>query len=213
MKNTCLMAVVALLMVSVACKKENKAEQLAALESAYQSGVLSKGEYDAKRLALMGPSPGAPLAPAPAANPVAPPQNPPSDAPPTRAVEAPQVLEPPAASAPPRTAQKKPTPFVSQSRAAARPPIPPTAGQPAPITQPPAAPPARVPEPPVAQPSSTPKSRATDDTEPQPLAGCEDEEYKSGKVKGERQRFYQASPDSVKKAARAALESLDFDIH
>ena len=70
MKNAWLMAVVALLVWNAAgCKKENKAEQLAALDNAYQSGVLTKGEYDAKRLALLGPPP------APAAAPVTPPRS------------------------------------------------------------------------------------------------------------------------------------------
>lgn len=91
MKNTWLMTVVALLVLSAgACKRENKAEQLAALDSAYQSGVLSKAEYDAKRLALVGP----------------PPANPPSDTPPAPAPAPPE----PAARRPSPAAQTRPAP-------------------------------------------------------------------------------------------------------
>src|ERR1039457_878545 len=97
MKNTWLMAVVAWLVLSAAaCKKENQAEQLAALDGAYQAGVLSKAEYDAKRLALMGPPPAAPVTPAPATNPAAPPQAAPSPVPrkPAPVVTQPQAAPP-----------------------------------------------------------------------------------------------------------------------
>ncbi len=45
------------------------------------------------------------------------------------------------------------------------------------------------------------------------MAGCDDAEYRSGKVKGAKQRFYPASPEEVKKAAREALARLDFNLH
>src|ERR1022692_4385872 len=107
MKNTWLLAVVAWLVLSAAaCKKENKAEQLAALDGAYQAGVRSKAEYDAKRLALMGPPP--------AATPAAPPQKPPAAAPPAPAVEAPPAAAPPAAPVRPKPEPHKPAAGVTQ---------------------------------------------------------------------------------------------------
>lgn len=186
MKNNWLMAVVALLVLSAAaCKKENKAEQLAALDSAYQAGVLSKGEYDTKRLALMGPPPVTPAAPAPAA------------------------------LAPPNPEPGKPTPFATQSQAVppGRTNAPPGTAQPAAATSPPAPPPAPAPAAQPAQAIPAPQPAAADEAEPRPLAGCVDAESKSGKVKGALQRFYPAPLNSVVAAARAALRSLDFAIH
>jgi hypothetical protein len=57
----------AALLTATACNRTNKAEQLAALDSAYQSGLLTKDEYDAKRGALTAaaPAPVAAQAPAP----------------------------------------------------------------------------------------------------------------------------------------------------
>jgi hypothetical protein len=199
-----------LLVASAACRKDNKAEQLAALENAYRSGVLTQGEYDAKRLALMGPppAPAAPVTPQPVANPVPPPQNPPSDtaAAPARAVEA-----LPAPSRLPAPPPRQPAPVVTRSQAAT--------GA-APVTQPPAAPPAHEPELPAVEKLPAVETRPAPQTsagesepEPAPLPGCEDAEYRSGKVKGARQRFYPAPVDSVKRAAGAALRSLDFNIH
>jgi hypothetical protein len=52
----------AVLFAGTACNRTNKAEQLAALDSAYQSGLLTKQEYDAKKLALTATA----AAPAPA---------------------------------------------------------------------------------------------------------------------------------------------------
>ena len=48
--------VVSLAMAGVACSRDKKADQLAALEEAYRSGVVTKAEYDAKRAALSGPT-------------------------------------------------------------------------------------------------------------------------------------------------------------
>jgi hypothetical protein len=68
------------LVASTACNRSNKAEQLAALNGAYQSGLLTKGEYDAKRRALttQAPEPVTTQAPVPAPNPA------PAAAPPER---------------------------------------------------------------------------------------------------------------------------------
>ena len=209
MKNIWLMPVAALLVVSAACRKDNKAEQLAALENAYRSGVLTEGEYNAKRLALMGPAPAKPTAPMaapvpapPVANPVPPaPRSPSSDT-----VAAPSQLPAP----PPPQPAPQPAPGQTPPHAAT--------GA-APVPQPPRAtpplPPAH-PEPPAVETRPTPQTGAAEsepEPEPQPLAGCEDAEYRSGNVKGARQRFYPAPIDSVKRAAGAALLSLDFNIH
>ncbi len=100
---------------------------------------------------------------------------------------------------------------------AQRTPAPVNAGQPPPppVTQPPAEPPAQVSESPVvpARPAPQTSAAGQGESEPQPLAGCEDAEYQSGKVKGASQRFYPAPPRAVMAAARAALRSLDFIIH
>jgi hypothetical protein len=48
--------------------------------------------------------------------------------------------------------------------------------------------------------------------EPAVLAGCEDEEFKSGGQK-EVSRFYAAPPEDVWKAAVATLNGMDFNIH
>jgi len=46
---------------------------------------------------------------------------------------------------------------------------------------------------------------------PAPLKGCEDEDFKSGGQKSD-SRFFAASPEAVRRAAVAALESMDFNI-
>lgn len=78
----------AVLLVATGCKRTNKAEQLAALDSAYKAGLLTKDEYDAKRLALTVAEPAATLAPAPA------PSSSPTTAPP------PNITQPPAQPGP-----------------------------------------------------------------------------------------------------------------
>ena len=45
------------------------------------------------------------------------------------------------------------------------------------------------------------------------MAGCSDIAYRSGDVKGARQRFFPAPVAAVKKAAREAMGTLDFNIH
>jgi hypothetical protein len=63
--NPWLVVVLSLLLCAGACNRKTKAEQLAALDSAYQSGILTKDEYDAKKIALLGSftAPAAPVAP------------------------------------------------------------------------------------------------------------------------------------------------------
>jgi len=141
-KITLMALLVALMLGGTACHRNSKAEQLAALDSAYQSGVFTKEEYEAKKLALMG------APPVPAA----------------------------AQATPPVSAPVKPSPFT--------------------------------PNPPV----NPPAAGKQDDTEPAPLAACEDAEYKSDKVKGQRSRFFAAPASAVRKAALQALKNLDFNI-
>jgi hypothetical protein len=189
----------ALLGSAVACHHDNKAEQLKALDSAYQSGVFTKEEYDAKKAALLG-SPAAAPAPAPAPAPqVQPPMPPlpnPSDASATAAgAGTPAAAPPPPA---PEPAPRRPSPLA---------PVPP------PVQVPPAQTP-RSPLPP-AQTSAAepPGNAAADELEPAPMAGCEDAEYKSSGGKDVQERFFPASLEAVHKAAVLAFKNLDFIVH
>ncbi len=156
--------VAAVLLIAAGCKHPDKAEQLAALDNAYQSGLLTKDEYNAKRLALTGETVAAPKDPAPN--------------PPPAAVPIPKaIVRSPAHGSP-----------VLPRRASALPAA-------APIT------------------STVPASgRDAKESGPAPLAGCEDAEFKSGGQKGAEERFFAAPPEMVRRAAAAALASLDFDI-
>jgi hypothetical protein len=62
------------------------------------------------------------------------------------------------------------------------------------------------------QPPPSSASPKVAEAEPAPLAGCEDDEFKSGGQKGSQERFFAASPAEVRRAAVLALGSLDFDI-
>jgi hypothetical protein len=154
------MFVASMLLVATGCKRTGKAEQLAALESAYKAGLLTKDEYDAKRLALTVAEPAATLAPAPG----------------------------PSSS---RTTTTSPN--ITQGSASQRANAPPTA---APIRS-----------------SAPPYVARAIESEPAPLRGCEDAEYKSGGQKGAEERFFAAPPEMVRRAAISALDSLDFNIH
>ena len=83
-----LSALLAALILSAACNRtppqKNPAEQLAALDEAYKSGVFTKQEYDAKRAAIAGPAPvsSAPTPPVPAVQTTPPPIPEASSAPP-----------------------------------------------------------------------------------------------------------------------------------
>jgi hypothetical protein len=93
------LAAAAWLVIGIAgCHRNDKAEKLAALESAYHSGVFTKEEYNAKKAGLLGtpvavPSPVAssPAAPTPVATPTAPVTSPP---PPARKANAETQPEP-----------------------------------------------------------------------------------------------------------------------
>jgi hypothetical protein len=220
-----LAAVVSLAAILGACRKDHRAEQLAALDNAYQSGVISKAEYDAKRQALGGaatpaaPVPQTPGTPSAAPSVAAVPTPPPVPAAPAAApVPAGAAAE--GQTAPPRTsaAPAEPSPQLPASRAAqpsqaVPPPEPPRPAGAVPQTPPAEA--AQAPtaprNPPPARPS--PGAAADNEAPPRPLAGCDDAEYRSGNVKGTRQRFFPAPAEAVRKAARDALGSLDFNIH
>jgi hypothetical protein len=79
---------VLVLLGATACNKNNKAEQLAALENAYQSGILTKAEFEAKKAVLNG-----------------------SALPAAGFLSEPTTPAPPVAAVPPRPAPPKPTPF------------------------------------------------------------------------------------------------------
>jgi hypothetical protein len=156
--------VAVVLLVAVGCEHPDKADQLAALNNAYQSGLLTKDEYDAKRLALTGETVAVSQASAP---------NPAQAAVPTPKA----IVRPPAHGSPVLPRHKSARPAA------------------APIT-------ATVPT----------SGTEAGESGPAPLAGCDDAEYKSGGQKGAQERFFAASPETVRRAAAAALGSLDFDI-
>lgn len=112
----------AALLATTACNRTNKSEQLAALDSAYQSGLLTKDEYDAKRLALTAraPAPVATQAPAPTPAPVASPA--PAAAPPPKVI--PPPAQPAPISPPPRASTPLPVSAAPRGDAAAKEPEP-----------------------------------------------------------------------------------------
>jgi hypothetical protein len=96
----------ALVCLSACGNRKSQAEQLAALDSAYQSGVLTKEEYDLKKAAIVGPAPQAPpvaavpaaAAPVTPAAPAPPPEPPAPPAPVAKAVKPEQPEPEPAPS-------------------------------------------------------------------------------------------------------------------
>lgn len=206
-------AMVLLLLAGVGCHRDDKGEKLLALERAYQSGVFTKDEYEAKKAALLGvtsppPVPAAPTAvPSPVALPpistptplpvlsVTPPPPLPTAAQKSRPADvAPKVQ---ARNTPPP--QPLPTPArAARERSNASPPPP---AAPPPQAAPPRAPPVEPVRP------QEPEREA----EPAPTRGCEDAE--GGKQKGALDRFYAYPEATVRKAARAALDNLDFNIN
>jgi hypothetical protein len=185
MNRSRIVLLAALILAGTACHHVDKKEQLAALDDAYQAGLLTKDEYDAKKLALTGTPASVPaVAPAPSSTPASTPQS---------ATVPPQVSEAPPQSNSPRRHARAVSPASSA----------------------PAAAPVESPRVPVAtsspSESSSPRTNLHSN-EPAPLPGCEDAEYKSGGQKGPEERFFAAPVDVVKNAALSALESLDFNI-
>ncbi len=209
MKNTWLMAVVVMLVLgTAACRKDNKPEQLAALDNAYQSGVITKQEYDAKRLALLGP--------APVAQPAIPPANPPA-VPPAAAPATVEAPVPPAVDAATQhktavAARAKPQP-AAQTRTSQHTAAAPNVVQPEPGPPSPAVPPVREPGPAAMQTKPDFQSATAGKAEPPQPGGCADTGAESGSGKEAQQRFYAAPMDEVKRAAAAAFRSLDFNLH
>ena len=158
---------VSVLLSAAACNRNNKAEQLAALENAYQSGIVTKAEYEAKKAALT-------VSASPAAG----------------FLSGPTTVAPPVAAAPHSPAPAKPTPF----------PEPPSSPKNAPVPTPPDG---------VTQPSSSPHGNEASAR----LAGCEETEFKSGREKGQQQRFFSTPVARVRQAALLALKNLDFKIN
>jgi hypothetical protein len=184
-RNAGIVLAVALLTMAAACHKDNREAQLKALDEAYQSGVFTKEEYDAKKQALVGLPPAAPATPAvpAAAAPVATAPAIPDDPPP-----------PPPPPDTPGAAPRPTTPAAAPPVAA----VPRTVPAPAPAA--PAVPPA--------SPAAPPASAG----EPAPLAGCQDAESRSGGPKGVQERFFPASVDVVRQAALRAFTNLDFAV-
>jgi hypothetical protein len=212
----------AVLLATAACSRTNKVEQLAALDSAYQSGLLTKDEYDTKRFALAGTAPVPAVAPnpvpaAPATTSAPDPNTVPAAATPAT-TSAPDPNTVPAAATPATTSAPGPDTVPAAATPA---PAPAPVANPAPtaapapkVIQPPAQPVPTSPAPSASTARSAPASGAdANEPEPAPAAGCEDEEYKSGGKKGVQDRFFAAPPDVVKRAAVSALGSLDFTIH
>jgi hypothetical protein len=187
MKRTARIALAALLAVATACHRNSKEAQLKALDEAYKSGVFTKEEYDAKKLALAGP-PAAPPAPAPAD---AAPSAPAADQSPAGGA----LPEPPAAVPPPDTA---PPAAPGQTLP------PPAPAQPAPAYSPPAAPPTA---------PAAPSAPASGEPEPAPLKGCPDAGARAGGPSGAQERFFPASEDAIRAAALQAFANLDFTVH
>lgn len=193
-KNRCVIVLVtAVLLAGTACHDTSKSEQRAALENAYQLGLLTKDEYTAKRLALTGSAPEEMQAPVRAFNPEATVAQAPAPVP----VAVPTTV-------PDATPDQMPVPATVTNAA---PPVVPVRKE---VATP--APPAVSAAPSTAI-ASVPHRDDAHEPEPVPLAGCEDAEYKSGGQKGVEERFFAASPEVVRHAAVSALGSLDFNIH
>jgi hypothetical protein len=189
MNRSRIVLLAALLLAATACHHHvDKTEQLAALDDAYHAGLLTKDEYEAKKLAITGTESPVPATPATAATSTAP------------------TSSEPAATSVPTSRPQTPQLAPAQHRAHS-----------------PSAPPQTVISTAVASPSgpaatavpseSSPPPANLHANEPTPLPGCEDAEYKSGGQRGTEERFFAASPDTVRNAALSALDSLDFNIH
>jgi len=204
MRKTTLIALVAALLISVAaCHKDKKTEQLAALDEAYKSGVLTREEYNARKQAITA-QPNAPGAAVPAQPDAAAPPAPAQ----TGAPPAPDGAMPSA----PATSAAPPAPEQTQGVPA---PHGATPSAPATSAAPPPAPAGHVPPAPAAPPpvSTRTDGAGREEPEPAPLGGCEDAESQAGGAKGVQVRFFPAPVEAVRKAAELALKNLDFIIH
>ena len=191
-----------LLACAAACRKDQRTEQLQALEKAYQSGVFTKEEYEAKKTALVGAPLAAPVTPAPAT-----PATPPASDDPLAAIPDPSAAPPGlSVSAPPLAS---PT-FAPAPVAAAAPVVKKTPPAPPPVSKSvPSAPPTYNPPPPRPAPRDDGVPPPSPAPVPAPVAGCTDPEPGGPAIQ---ERYFNGSIEQVKRAAAAALQSLDFDI-
>jgi hypothetical protein len=201
MRRASLTAIAAVLMASaVACNRAQKSGPEAALDRAYQAGIITKSEYDEKRALLA-------TAPAPAA-PAAPVQAPaPAPAPPREAVAAPVPAK--------RVALPAATPAPAKS--GSRPARADRPGQEK-VAQAPVEPPAVPANPPAARTvpaRPAPSAHEEEAAEPAPdrPRGCAETEIRPGKEKGRQERFYAASAPQVRSALVKALQELEFNVH
>jgi len=160
--------------------------------------VLTKEEYDAKRVAIAGPAPAPATPPAPVPAPAA--------APASLTPQPPVPTMPPVPTATPAA---PPTHNRVATRTGASPPESTKSAR----AETPESAPVAAPPPVPAETTAAPKAPDTSAEEPAPSAGCEDAEYKAGKEKGPQERFFPAAVPRVRRAAAAALKSLDFNIH
>lgn len=184
--------VAAALLLAAGCHRETKvSDPAAALEKAYQAGLLTKEEYEAKKVAMSGkkaePAP-APLPPVAEVKPEPKPEPPP---------------EPKHDSTRPQAVAKSKPKSVAVKQSAALPIAEPPAITPPPVAAPtPAERPAPAPPPPIK--ASTPA--------PAKARGCDDADTRPGVDSGTQEKTFAASPEAVRNAAMEAFAALDFQI-
>ncbi|MBZ5624924.1 MAG: hypothetical protein LAQ69_40410 [Acidobacteriia bacterium] len=213
---------VLLTVCGTACNKNKKAEHLAALDSGYQSGLLTKEEYEARRAAVLANA----APPAAASGPAAPAS--PASTGPAPVVSEPATVAPatPAPATPSPVAPAPVTPVPLAPAGATNPSVEPAPtpaslpGRPgararsAPATSARNATDPGTPKPRPVQPGAAQGRSADEDTpEPAPLAGCQDAGTKPGKEKGKQERFFPMPVAVVKDAAIRALTALEFKVN
>jgi len=197
---------------TVACNRTSKSGPEAALDRAYQAGIITKSEYEAKRAALLAAAP-APAVPAPTATPAPAPQAVTAPEAETRAALPAAVSAPATAGAPvPAKHGSRPAPAdrPAQVKMAPVPTPEPVAHVPEPPS-PPANPPAARPVP--ASPAPAVHEEEVRDAAPATSTGCTETEIRPGKEKGKQERFYAAPAPRVRSAVLKALKELEFNIH
>jgi hypothetical protein len=204
------------------CSRSKKSDPQAALDNAFQAGLLTKDEYDAKKAAFAASS----AAPAPLAAPAAGGNVSPADfapaqpvfvqdsAPPAKQAQLPPPVASPVPQAAPQVAAPLPVAAASSPSRVATSSVgnvsPPSSPADPSASSTPSALSSREPAAGVREPAAEPSAEAS---EPAPAAGCEDAEFKSGGRKGRESRFFAAPATDVRRAAEAAFGSLDFNVH
>jgi len=199
--------IVAALLMSAGCNRETKqSDPSAALENAYKSGLLTKEEYEAKKLAMAGKTLESLPAPAPAAEPT--PAQPVETKPEVKtAVTRPAVAKP---EPKPRqaAAQKQAGPF---EQAVANPNSTPAASA-LPAPPPPVEPPPAAAPPPPPAPAEKPAPSVAKAVAPAKTHGCDDADAKPDSDNDTKERTFAASQETVRRAALEAFAALDFQI-